>query len=45
MTEQYQMMFESYQKGEITLKEWQLFCKTVLDDLMVSNKDVLDRLK
>ena len=45
MTEQYQQMQQQFQTGQITEQQWKDFCMTVLEKLMVQNKDVFERLK
>lgn len=42
---QYDVMFEKFQNGEISEKEWTDFCGVLLQKLMIAYSDVLQKLK
>jgi len=45
MKEQYHIMKEKFDKGQITEQEWKAFCFEVLAEILDDCKDVMVRLK
>jgi len=45
MERKYQIMYQKFLNGEISGYEWNLYCQSILYQLMEENKDVLIRLK
>lgn len=41
----YWEMWRKYNEGEVTVQEWQLFCETMLVEILTENKDIFTRLK
>ena len=43
--EQYKQVRKEYLKGKLTDEQWYEFCVECLDELLVENEKVLERLK
>lgn len=43
--EQYNKMRKEYLKGKLTDEQWYEFCTKCLDELLVENEKVLEKLK
>jgi hypothetical protein len=43
--EQYNKMYKKYLKGKLTDEEWLRFCDRCLEELLIENEKVLERLK
>lgn len=41
----YDAMYRLFKEGKMSEENWQLYCKSVLETLMVEHRDVLIRLK
>lgn len=41
----YAMMYQAYQNGDLTQEQWDNYCLGCLEELMNDNKKVLKRLK
>ena len=41
----YAMMYQAYQNGDLTQEQWDTYCLGRLEELMNDNKEILKRLK
>ena len=41
----YAMMYQAYQNGDLTQEQWDNYCLGCLEELMNDNKEILKRLK
>lgn len=41
----YAMMYQAYQNGDLTQEQWDTYCLGCLEELMNDNKEILKRLK
>ena len=38
-------LYDLYRQGKVSEEDWSAYCQVALENLMVENKDVLERLK
>lgn len=41
----YAMMYQAFQNGDLTEQQWNEYCLQCLQELMIDNKEILKRLK
>lgn len=45
ITQDYDTMYRLYKEGKMSRENWQLYCESVLENLMTYHRDILEQLK